>query len=140
MTDRISKEKRSQIMKSIKSQSNLENEVSRALWHKGVRFRKNVRTLFGNPDISIKKYRTVIFIDSCFWHSCPEHGSLPETNTDFWKNKLNRNKERDLEVTAYYKDKGWFVIRIWEHELKDNFDDVIQRIYQTIQGNKKTGH
>lgn len=83
MTDRITKEQRSQVMKSIKGQSLLENEVSKALWHKGVRFRKNVRSLFGNPDISIKKYKIVIFIDSCFWHACPIHGNTPKSNTDF---------------------------------------------------------
>lgn len=137
MTDRITREQRSQVMKSIKAQSILENEVSKALWHKGVRFRKNVRSLFGNPDISIKKYKIVIFIDSCFWHACPIHGNTPKSNTDFWSDKLKRNKERDLEVNAYYKDKGWSVIRIWEHELKDDFDGVIERIYQLILGNYK---
>lgn len=137
MTDRITREQRSQVMKSIKAQSILENEVSKALWHKGVRFRKNVRSLFGNPDISIKKYKIVIFIDSCFWHACPIHGNIPKSNTDFWSDKLKRNKERDLEVNAYYKDKGWSVIRIWEHELKDDFDGVIERIYQIILGNYK---
>lgn len=137
MTDRITKEQRSQVMKSIKGQSLLENEVSKALWHKGVRFRKNVRSLFGNPDISIKKYKIVIFIDSCFWHACPIHGNTPKSNTDFWKDKLKRNKERDLEVSAYYNDKGWSVIRIWEHELKEDFDGVIERIYQIILGNYK---
>ena len=133
MTDRITKEQRSQVMKSIKGQSLLENEVSKKLWHKGVRFRKNVRSLFGNPDISIKKYKIVIFIDSCFWHACPIHGNTPKSNTDFWKDKLKRNKERDLEVSAYYNDKGWSVIRIWEHELKDDFDGVIEKLIQVIQ-------
>ena len=133
MTDRITREQRSQVMKSIKGQSLLENEVSKALWHKGVRFRKNVRSLFGNPDISIKKYKIVIFIDSCFWHACPIHGNTPKSNTDFWSDKLKRNKERDLEVNAYYKDKGWSVIRIWEHELKDDFDGVIEKLIQVIQ-------
>lgn len=133
MTDRITREQRSQVMKSIKAQSILENEVSKALWHKGVRFRKNVRSLFGNPDISIKKYKIVIFIDSCFWHACPIHGNTPKSNTDFWSDKLKRNKERDLEVNAYYKDKGWSVIRIWEHELKDDFDGVIEKLIQVIQ-------
>ena len=138
MADRITKGKRSQVMKTIKAQSHLENEVSKVLWHKGVRFRKNVRSLFGNPDISIKKYKTVIFIDSCFWHSCPIHGNIPKSNTDFWKDKLNRNKERDLEVNVHYKDKGWSVIRVWEHELKEDFDGVIERINQIIQGNHKS--
>jgi DNA mismatch endonuclease (patch repair protein) len=85
MADKITKEQRSQIMQMIKAQSNLENEVSKALWHKGIRFRKNVKSLFGNPDIAIKKYKIVIYVDSCFWHYCPEHGTIPKSNTEFWE-------------------------------------------------------
>jgi DNA mismatch endonuclease, patch repair protein len=125
MTDRITKEQRSHIMSSIKSNSRLENELSRALWKKGIRFRKNVKSLYGTPDIAIKKYKIVIFVDSCFWHCCPIHGNKPKSNVEFWEKKLNRNRERDQEVNEYYKDKGWTVIRIWEHEIRDDLDNVI---------------
>lgn len=63
-----------------------------------VRFRKNVKSLFGTPDIASKKYKIVIFVDSCFWHLCPEHGNIPKTNIEFWENKLIRNRQRDCEV------------------------------------------
>ncbi|WP_308809867.1 hypothetical protein [Salinicoccus roseus] len=67
----MSAEKRKRTMSRIRSQSKLENRITKALWAEGYRFRKNVRTLMGSPDIAIQKYRVVIFIDSCFWHMCP---------------------------------------------------------------------
>lgn len=127
MADKISKEQRSKVMKSIKSQSMLENNVSKALWNKGLRFRKNAK-IFGRPDISIKKYKIVIFIDSCFWHFCPLHGNMPKSNLDYWEKKLKRNIERDFEVNQYYKDKGWRILRVWEHEFKSDFSTAVDKI------------
>ena len=134
-TDKVS-EKRSRNMKAIKSQSNLENKVSKALWARGFRFRKNNRKLFGTPDISIKKYRIVIFIDSCFWHACNIHGNKPKTNIEFWEKKLNRNVERDIEVNNYYLSKGWHVLRVWEHDLKGDFNQTIENISTFINDKK----
>ncbi|MBM7096230.1 very short patch repair endonuclease [Bacillus sp. H-16] len=132
MTDTLTKDQRRKNMKAIKSPSKLENAVSKELWNKGIRFRKNSRGLFGKPDISIRKYKIVIFIDSCFWHCCTEHGNMPKTNKDFWEQKLKRNVERDKEVTSYYKARGWNIMRVWEHEIKNDFDDAIKRIHQFI--------
>ena len=136
MTDNLSKENRIKNMRAIKSQSKLENRVSRALWNKGARFRKNDRSLYGIPDISIKKYKLVIFIDSCFWHMCPVHGNLPKSNEQFWKEKLYRNVERDIEVTLHYLEAGWNIIRIWEHDLKKDFEITIEKIYSFIMQEK----
>ncbi|WP_356948169.1 hypothetical protein [Fictibacillus fluitans] len=72
-------------MRSIKSVSKLEEIVSKELWRRGFRFRRNVKDLFGKPDFAIKKYKVVIFIDSCFWHNCPVHGHLPKTNVEYWQ-------------------------------------------------------
>ncbi|MCY9221646.1 very short patch repair endonuclease, partial [Bacillus licheniformis] len=94
-------------------------------WKKGYRFRKNSKTLFGKPDISIKKYKIVIFIDSCFWHVCPLHSNEPKSNQDYWKSKLLRNQQRDKKVNEYYRENGWHIKRIWEHEIKENFDKAI---------------
>lgn len=99
-------------MKAVKSVSKLENKVSSALWNRGVRFRKNDKSLFGKPDISIKKYKIAIFIDSCFWHCCKEHGNQPKSNREYWDKKLKRNVERDKEVNHYYNEKGWHVKRV----------------------------
>lgn len=119
-------------MRAIKSQSKLENRVSKELWKMGFRFRKNAQ-LFGKPDISIKKYKIVIFVDSCFWHGCPIHSNMPKTNTDYWRKKLERNINRDLEVNKYYELKNWNVLRIWEHQLKKEFTETILTIANFIQ-------
>lgn len=139
MVDKITKEKRSEIRRSIKAQSKLENTVSKALWKRGIRFRKNERTLLGTPDISIKKHKIVIFIDSCFWHGCPVHGKTPSSNIDFWETKISNNKERDRKITSYYEEKGWNIRRVWEHELtKANFDKTIEDLTSFINAHKHT--
>lgn len=137
MADIMSKEQRRKNMQAIKSKSKLEDTVSKHLWKRGIRFRKNVKGLFGTPDIAIKKYKVVIFIDSCFWHVCPIHGNMPKSNVIFWTAKLERNQERDKEVTAYYIQNGWTILRIWEHEIKENIDTVIDTIVDTINAAKK---
>jgi DNA mismatch endonuclease, patch repair protein len=135
MTDNLTKEQRTKNMKAIKSQSALENKASKALWNKGFRFRKNAK-LFGKPDISIKKYKIVIFIDSCFWHCCPLHGNIPKSNTEYWLKKLERNKLKDIEVNNFYINKGWNLLRVWEHEFKGNFNLGLDVIIKFINNNK----
>lgn len=136
MSDKISKEQRSKNMSAIRSVSKLEDKISKALWKKGLRLRRNVRSLYGNPDFSIKKYKTVIFIDSCFWHVCPLHGNYPKNNYDFWEKKLKRNVERDQEVTEYYQKRGWQILRVWEHEFKADFDGSVLKIFNFINKSK----
>lgn len=133
MADNMSKENRKKTMKAIRSQSNLENLVSRELWKRGFRFRKNVKTLFGKPDIALQKYKIVIFIDSCFWHACPLHGNKPKSNQDYWNKKLSRNKERDAEVNNYYKQNGWHIKRVWEHEVKQDLNKVVDELADFIE-------
>ncbi|KMJ57111.1 DNA mismatch repair protein Vsr [Bacillus sp. LL01] len=137
MADNMSKEKRSKTMRAIRSQSKLENRLTKALWRKGYRFRKNVKDLYGTPDIAIKKYKVVIFIDSCFWHVCPLHGNMPKSNQEFWNKKLSRNMERDMEVTNYYQKYGWNVKRVWEHEIKEDIIKVVTDISLFIEKAKK---
>lgn len=129
-------EQRRKNMQAIKSISKLESIVTKELWKKGYRFRRNSKDLFGKPDISIKKYKIVIFIDSCFWHQCPIHGNMPKTNVEFWKKKLSRNIERDKEVNQYYKEEGWNIKRVWEHEVKKNLNEVIEDIAKMINIHK----
>ncbi|MDE1549488.1 very short patch repair endonuclease [Jeotgalibaca caeni] len=132
MVDNLTKEQRRKNMQAIRSQSQLENLVSKALWHEGLRFRKNTKDLYGKPDISIKKYKIVIFIDSCFWHGCPIHENKPLTNQGYWNKKIKRNRDRDRKVTQYYVDNNWNILRIWEHDLKDNFENVIKSVNDFI--------
>ncbi|WP_281658745.1 very short patch repair endonuclease [Halobacillus sp. Cin3] len=135
--DNLTKEQRRKNMKNITSRSKVEDRVSQELWRRGYRFRKNNRKLFGKPDISIKKYKVVIFIDSCFWHVCPEHSNIPATNPDFWEKKLKRNIERDKEVNEHYMDKGWNILRIWEHDLKKKvFIPTIDHVQKFIEKSK----
>ncbi|MCA1056968.1 very short patch repair endonuclease [Rossellomorea aquimaris] len=132
----FSPEGRKRIMKSIKSRSKLEDKVSKEMWKRGYRFRKNVKTLKGKPDIAIKKYKVVIFIDSCFWHFCHLHGRYPKTNPEFWRKKLDRNKERDQEVNEYFSEKGWHILRVWEHEITEDFIGTINKIENFIKAAK----
>jgi DNA mismatch endonuclease (patch repair protein) len=133
VADQFSSEKRSQIMRKIKSKNTkLENKIISDLWKKGYRFRRNVTSLYGKPDIAVKKYKVVIFIDSCFWHGCPEHCRMPASNKSYWENKIKNNKERDKKVTEHYKEKGWNILRIWEHELKNNYETTLTKIEKFI--------
>jgi DNA mismatch endonuclease, patch repair protein len=132
--DKFTHEQRSSNMKAVKSKgTKLEERVNKELWKRGIRYRKNNKNLLGKPDISIQKYKIVIFIDSCYWHGCEQHGAIPATNREFWVNKLNRNKERDKEVTVYYQKKGWNLLRIWEHDLKQDFEGTIDSIETFIR-------
>ncbi|MGO1058525.1 very short patch repair endonuclease [Planococcus sp. FY231025] len=137
MSEKITKEQRSKNMSAIRSVSKLEDRISKALWAKGFRIRRNVKSLYGKPDFAIKKYKIVIFIDSCFWHSCPVHGNRPKNNKEFWEAKLNRNVERDKEVTDYYLKKQWHIMRIWEHDFKNDFEGSILLIKNFINESKE---
>ena len=94
--------------------------VRRFLFSHGFRYRLNVKQLPGSPDIVLKKYRTAIFINGCFWHGHDDckYFVLPKTNTPFWQDKINRNKERDLERRIELRDLGWHTITLWECQLK----------------------
>ncbi len=119
MADIFTKQKRSEIMSKVKNKdSKLEVEFRKRLWRAGFRYLKNSTKYYGKPDLVLPKYKTVIFIDSCFWHGCKRHGSIPETRKDFWLKKIERNRERDKEVNRYYRKLGWKVVRVWEHQLK----------------------
>lgn len=94
--------------------------VRKYLFAHGFRFRVNVKKLPGTPDIVLRKYHTVIFVNGCFWHGhegCP-YFVLPKSNVEFWNNKITRNRERDLKNRIKLRDMGWHVIQLWECQLK----------------------
>lgn len=133
MVDIFSKEKRSEIMSKVRSkETKIEIQLRKELWKAGYRYRKNASGYFGKPDVLLKKHKTVIFVDSCFWHGCKKHLRLPSTNKKFWKEKIERNMERDKEVNKHYRKIGWRVIRIWEHQLKGDRGMVMRNIYEKI--------
>ena len=126
MTDTVSKKKRSEIMSAVKSKdTKIEIDFRKTLWKSGYRYRKNVGSYFGKPDMVLKKHRAVIFIDSCFWHGCFWHCRMPSSRKRYWVEKIKRNKSRDQEVVKYYKKIGWKVIRIWEHSLR-NIEETVK--------------
>ena len=93
--------------------------VRRALHRMGLRYRVDHPLPFDRrrrADIVFTRPRVAVFIDGCFWHGCPDHGTTPRTNTRFWSEKIARNRGRDLETTERLEAEGWVVLRFWEHE------------------------
>lgn len=120
MADNHSKEVRSMNMSHIRSTNSKPEEIVRKyLFSKGFRYRKNVRALPGCPDIVLPKYKTVIFVNGCFWHKhdCPRF-AWPSSNQEYWIPKIQRNIERDAVNIQELRNLGWNVIVIWECELK----------------------
>ncbi|MCK4824691.1 very short patch repair endonuclease, partial [bacterium] len=89
--------------------------------------------IFGNPDFALKSKKIVIFVDGCFWHKCPDCFRPPKSNKDYWGPKIERNVKRDQEVSSYYQQKGWKVIRIWEHEISEDRNKVVERIKRELE-------
>jgi DNA mismatch endonuclease (patch repair protein) len=96
-----------------------ERALRSALHRKGLRFRVQRPLHFDTrrkADIVFVRARIAVFVDGCFWHSCPEHATYPKANKQFWREKLRRNRERDAETDSHLAADGWLVIRVWEHE------------------------
>ena len=128
--DRVSKEKRSRIMSAIRSENTRpEMALRKVLWSNGLRFRVH----YGKEriDIAFPSRRLAIFVDGCFWHSCPIHSRIPKSNRRYWLPKLRRNIERDKSKQDRLELQGWKVMRFWEHELSD-IDTVLERIQEII--------
>ncbi len=122
MSDVFSKEKRSDVMSKIRGRGNKDTELELIKIFKQYHitgWRRN-RQLLGKPDFTFYTKRVVVFVDGCFWHCCPLHSTMPKNNREFWEKKLNGNKLRDEFVTNELTRKGWLVVRIWEHELRDH--------------------
>ena len=113
-------------MSAVKSKNTRPEIIIRHyLWTHGFRYRLNVSRLPGHPDIVLKKYRTCIFVNGCFWHGhegC-DHFTIPKTNTTFWLAKITANKERDKEEQRQLAKMGWHCITVWECELKPKVRD-----------------
>lgn len=137
MADVMTPEQRSRCMAAIKGKDTKpELIVRKYLFSRGLRFRVQVRKLPGTPDIVLPKYKTVIFVNGCFWHGhdgC-KYFRLPKSNVDFWKTKITRNIERDAETEAELIKLGWKVISIWECEIKAVTGrlDRLEKLYNSI--------
>lgn len=137
MDDNHSKEVRSKNMSHIRSTNSKPEEIVRKyLFSRGFRYRKNVRKLPGCPDIVLPKYKTVIFVNGCFWHKhdCPRF-VWPSSNQEYWVPKIRRNVERDKINYQHLSDMGWKVIIVWECELKRNkIESTMERVISQIKG------
>lgn len=106
----------------------------REIWLEGYRYRKHYGEF--KIDVAFPGKKVAVFIDSCFWHFCPEHGTIPLTRSVFWEKKLRRNRERDRFVTCALRIQGWRVVRFWEHDLKSNPQKALQRLKMVLEGRK----
>ena len=122
-------------MSHIRSTNTKPEEIVRKyLFSRGLRYRKNVRKLPGCPDIVLPKYKTVVFVNGCFWHmhDCGRF-VWPSTNKEYWSKKINRNVERDAENYRILSEQGWKVLVIWECQLKKTVaDENLENLYNAI--------
>ncbi len=133
MADKVSAVIRSETMRRVKGKNtSLELKVRSALHERGLRYRLNY-PLPGKPDIIFPKQKIVVFVDSCFWHGCPEHLRKPASNIIYWSEKIKRNIKRDKIITKKYEDMGWRIIRIWEHDIKRDFETVISSLIEVVK-------
>lgn len=139
MTDLMTPEQRHRCMAAIKGKDTRpEMLVRKYLFSKGLRYRVNDKRLPGSPDIVLKKYKTVIFIDGCFWHAhkgC-KYYKMPKTNVDFWRAKIARNIARDYVNNVDLELAGWKVIRVWECDVKTKAkrEETLKNLYKSITG------
>lgn len=131
MIDIYAPEKRSEIMSKIRSKDTKpELFVRKSLHALGYRYRLHVKYLPGKPDIVLQRYKTVIFVHGCFWHQHPDcnKATLPKTNQESWKHKLNLNVERDKITSQDLKADGWRIITLWECEIEKDLPRIISQV------------
>ncbi len=135
--DRLTKEQRRKNMQHIKPRdTKIEVLLRKALWKRGIRYRKNFKELPGTPDIAITKYKVAIFCDGDFFHGKDWEVLKPRlqkgSNGEFWISKISRNKERDNEINRKLLFMGWTVIRFWGTDIQKHTDDCVKVIEETL--------
>lgn len=142
MADVLTAKQRRFCMSRIKSKDTKpEIMVRKFLFSHGFRYRVNRKDLPGRPDIVLPKYKTVIFINGCFWHGHPgcKYATMPETNKEFWTKKINSNMERDISNVNELIKSGWRVITIWQCQLKSkNKDKTLSTLLSELKNERKT--
>ena len=137
MADVLTKEHRKKNMQHIRANdTTIEVRLRKALWEKGYRYRKNYKELPGKPDIALTKYKIAIFCDGEFFHGKDWEILKPRleksNNSEFWINKISRNRQRDDEVNKKLLFMGWTVIRFWGKDILQNTDECVKVIEETI--------
>jgi len=137
--DKLTKEQRKKNMMAVKNKgSKIEVRLAKALWKKGLHYRKNDKTVFGKPDLTFKGLKIAIFCDSEFWHgkdwNIKKHDH--KSNIDFWHKKIERNIQRDKEVNEQLLKEGWKVLRFWGKDIEKKIDLCVLEITNEIKKRK----
>lgn len=111
-----------------------EIELRRELHRRGLRFRVDYGPAPGRPDIAFTRAKVAVFLDGCFWHGCPLHGTSPKSNADWWKAKIERNLTRDASVRDQLEQDGWLVLRYWAHDDVDDICDEVEDVWRDLSG------
>ena len=113
--------------------------LRKALWHEGIKgYRLNWKKVPGRPDIAFPGKKIAIFVNGCYWHRCPKCNlSLPKTNTEFWKDKFDKNVKRDRKKSDELLSLDWVVLVFWECDIKSNFSNSIQKIKKVLDAQEK---
>jgi len=134
MADRMTTAQRSFNMSRIRSKGNATTELRfvQFLRRAGVAGWRRNASLPGRPDLVFRKQRIAVFLDGCFWHACPRCAKPPKSNLEYWRQKLAGNAARDRAVTRALRDRGWLVIRIWEHTIRTHPRRAVERLRTAI--------
>ena len=135
MSDVFTKAKRSEVMSLIRGWSNKSTELAlmKLFRRNGITGWRRNQNVFGKPDFVFPKIKLAVFVDGCFWHGCPQHGTQPATRRAFWKKKFTRNKMRDRLVNRTLRQRGWKVLRVWQHELPRKHESrLLRRIMRAL--------
>lgn len=138
--DNLTPEQRRKNMRAIKSKdTTIELMLRKALWHEGIRYRKNHKKLPGKPDIAITKYRIAVFCDSDYWHGYDWENRQAQikSNREYWIPKIERNMERDRQVNGELAEAGWMVLRFWEWQIRRQLDVCVNVIVDAV-GKRQT--
>lgn len=134
--DNLTKSQRHKNMQHIRSTNSKPEKLLRlALWHKGIRYRKNWKKLPGKPDIVLTRYKIAIFVDGDFWHAknhLENPGEQVATHREYWVPKLKNNVARDKEINDELAEMGWLVLRFWESDIKKDVTSIVEKIIESL--------
>jgi len=112
-----------------------EQQVAQELKRRRIYFAQNVKSIIGTPDFVFRRKKIAVFIDSDFWHGHPKRFIMPQTNIEYWSQKIEHNRKRDKEVNRKLKKDSWKVIRLWEYDIKKNFQRCVLKILSAVRSN-----
>lgn len=131
--DNLTPEQRRKNMQNIRS-LNTKSELilAKAFRKQKIYFTRNVKIITGKPDFVFRKKKIAVFVDSDFWHGHPKRCIMPKSNKTYWNKKIKRNRQRDKKVNKELKKAGWKVVRIWEHDIKNNLTRNLNKILKVV--------